>query len=217
MLSGLPVDASGLRMVDVLDDATIQKALVGTGYMQRGDDPQATATKGIGTIGNRTEDSSLSSSMQIAMYQAPLLFNMDLQVLKDTGNLGFSINRAMRTTMFSFNMLGRLFGADSDTPLLSVFDGSYPGYRYAVVNLPVGSNMQAVLGRPYPMGAYLTLTHGVRKASEALRCNDCHSGGGILNRNEFLILNGYDASGYPRFNVLNNFQVLGYDGRLRGK
>ena len=209
--SGIAIDVSGLRMADLLDDATIQRALVATGAMIPGDNPKASAGRGIGTIGNRTADSSLSAEQQLEMYASPLLLNIDLDILADTSSLGLALGSAMAKTIYSLNLVGRLLGAETDTPLLSIFDGGLPGSGYAVVKIPTGENMQAVLGPNYPSASYLTLTHGVRKARDALGCSDCHSRSGVFSNNRFLVLDGYDDYGLPVFREESNWSVLGYD------
>ncbi|NOZ26361.1 MAG: hypothetical protein GXO94_09770 [Nitrospirae bacterium] len=211
--SGLAIDVSGLRMVDLLDDATIQRAMVGTGAMIPGDAPEATAGTGIGTVGNRTTDSSLSAEQQLEMYASPLLFNVDLTVLKETSSLALAINSAMAKTIYSLNTVGRILGAETDTPLLGIFDGGYPGNGYVVVKVPTGENMQAALGPNYPSASYLTLSHGVRGARESLGCTDCHGMRGIFSNNRFLVFSGRDDYGLPLFREVSNWKVLGYGDR----
>jgi len=212
--SGLPVDASGLVMADVLDDSTIQRALIGLGTMRPGDHPYATASDGAGTLGNRTPDSSLSTEMQGKMASMPLIFNLDREVLALTSNLGDAVNSAMTMTFFNLNAIGRFLGADSDSPLTGIFNGLYPGNDYSMALMPTGEYMQDEHGPNYPAGAYLTITHGVKNAKEALRCSDCHSSGSILSRNRFRVFDGDNSDGTPTFREASNWEVLGYESPI---
>lgn len=217
-ISGIPMDRTGLRMVDMYDDATIQRAMVALGVMNPGSDPRATAAAGAGTLGNRTTDSSLSIESQDEMYSTALFLNMDLTVLRDTTNLDVAVNSAMAKSVGGLNFLGKMLGAEADSPLLAIFNGQYPGESYRVSLFPTGENMQKKFGPNYPAGSFFTLTHGVKKAREALRCNDCHSSNSIFKNNKLLSVDGYDANGDPQFREITNCEVLGLGcGEKKGK
>jgi len=206
--SGLPVDTSGLRMADLLDDATLQTAMVRTGSMVPGDAPGATALAGVGTLANRTVDSSLNLELQREMLEVPLLLNLDLEVLKSGGSMTPAIDSAMSKTYNSLNFLGKLFGAPADAAVLSIFNGNYRSDSYLVTTLPTGQNMQKYNAN-YPSGSFLTLTHGVRPSSEALKCYDCHSSRGVMAGNRLRVYDRLDGNMNPVYREVDNFDVLG--------
>ena len=211
--SGLPVDTSGLRTTDVLDDATVQTALVGLGMMRPGDAAQATATAGLGILDNKTSDSSLSIAMQNILFNTPLVYSLDLQTLTQTSDMSLSINHAMKNRFTGTNFLGRLLGADNDTPLLSLFNDGHPGNSFATVKLPVGDTIQSVMGDNYPAFSFMTLAHGIRDSDQALTCQQCHdtAGNSVLQKNRFQVLDGLNAAGIPTYRSENNLTVLGLD------
>lgn len=210
--SGLPVDTGGIRTTDILDDATLQTALIGLGMMVPGDDPSATAAVGLGILDNKTMDSSLGFMTQAQLYQTPLLYSLDLALLEETSDIGLSINSAMRQRMAGLNNLGRVLGSPTDTPLLQIFSDGYPGNNSLTTKLPFGNIMQAQLGKNYPAFSFMTLAHGIRKSNEALRCNQCHgeAENNVLVKNRFLVFDGFSETASAKYRTENNLTVLGY-------